>query len=129
MSDDASITGNKKTAVEFLGLVIAGDIDEAYRKYAARDGRHHNLFFPAGFVALQKAMEEAHVQFPRKSFTVKHVIGEGDFVAVHSHLVLESGSPGYITLHIFRFSGGKIAELWDFSQGIPSEMPNADGPF
>lgn len=126
---DNSTSSRKQAAVEFLQLVVAGHIDEAYRKHVDMTGKHHNLFFPAGFPALQKAMEESHVQFPSKLLTIKNVIGDGDLVAVHSHIVLNPVEKGMVVVHMFRFQGAKIVEMWDFGQPIPADSPNKDGAF
>ena len=67
MTDINNIQARKQAAVQFLQLVVAGQIDEAYRRYVDLSGKHHNPFFPAGFPALKKAMIENHVQFPNKS--------------------------------------------------------------
>jgi predicted SnoaL-like aldol condensation-catalyzing enzyme len=120
---------NKQSAKEFLKMVVEGKIDEAYEKYVDMDGKHHNAFFPAGFPALQQAMKENHIQFPAKEFTVKNVIGEGNFVVVHSHVVLSPGEPGMVTVHILRFQNGKIVEMWDCGQPILADSPNKDGIF
>jgi predicted SnoaL-like aldol condensation-catalyzing enzyme len=124
-----SVHSRRQAAVEFLQLVVAGKIEEAYRKYIVTNGKHHNPFFPAGFPALQKAMEENHAQFPNKKFTVKNLIGDGDLVAVHSHLVTNPGEDGMAVVHIFRFQDEKIVEMWDCGQPIPKNSPNKDGPF
>jgi len=126
---DHNIPALKQAAVEFLQLVVAGRIDEAYRTYVEMGGRHHNPYFPAGFPELQKAMAEDHVQSPNKQLTVKNVIGEGGLVAVHSHLVRSAGDPGFAVVHLFRFSGGRIAEMWDCGMAVPPDSPNADGAF
>jgi predicted SnoaL-like aldol condensation-catalyzing enzyme len=122
-------TENRDIAVQFLNLVIAGKIDEAYRNYVSMDGKHHNAFFAAGFAALSQAMKENHVQFPDKRLTVKHVLSDGDLVAVHSRIIPRDGDPGLIAVHLFRFDGGRIAEMWDCGQAIPAESPNRDGAF
>jgi len=120
---------NKEAALQFLKMVIAGKIDDAYRKYVSLQGKHHNAFFPAGFPALREAMKENHEQSPKKQFKVMHVLGDGDLVAVHSHLVLRPGDPGMITVHLFRFKNDKIVEFWDCGQAISSSPPNSDGVF
>ena len=120
---------NKEIAVGFLQMVVAGKIDEAYQLYVTMDGKHHNAFFASGFSTLREAMKENHTQFPHKQFTVKHVLGDGDLVAVHSHLVFKAGEPGMVVVHLFRFNEGKIVELWDCGQAIPVECPNTDGAF
>jgi hypothetical protein len=54
---------NKQIANQFLELIAAGKIDEAYGKYVSETGKHHNPFFREEFPALREAMKENHVQF------------------------------------------------------------------
>ncbi len=119
----------KQAAVQFLQLVVAGSIDAAYEKHVDMRGKHHNPFFPAGFPALEKAMIENHIQFPSKKITVKNVLGDGDLVAVHSHIVPHPGEAGIAAVHLFRFHNGKIVEMWDCVQPVPADSPNMDGAF
>jgi len=119
----------KDQAVEFLEMVISGHIDEAYTKFVDMQGKHHNVYFQAGFPLLKQAMIENHTQFPVKKFTVKNVLEDGDLVAVHSRIVLKPDESEMTTVHIFRFTGGKITEMWDIGQEIPPDSPNQDGPF
>jgi len=112
-----------------LQLVVAGEIDEAYRKHVDPNGKHHNPFFAEGFPALKKAMIENHVQFPNKQLLVKHVLSDGDLVAVHSQIVLRPGEPSIATVHLFRFGGDKVVEMWDVGQPVPADSPNQDGAF
>ena len=124
------VTERKDRAVGFLKLVVARKIAEAYQTYTAPGGRHHNVHFSAGFPALRQAMEEAHAKFPDTRIDVKHVVGEGDLVAVHSHVTMEPGTPGVAVVHLFRFDeNDRIVELWDCVQPIPTDSPNADGAF
>ncbi|HUI31186.1 MAG TPA: nuclear transport factor 2 family protein [Candidatus Acidoferrales bacterium] len=125
----SDIQARKHAAAEFLQLVIAGKFDEAYGKYVDMDGRHHNVFFQAGFTTLKKAMAENHVQFPDKKLTIKNIIGDDDLVAVHSHLMFKSGEKGMVVVHMFRFKDDKIVEMWDYGQVIPDDSPNKDGAF
>jgi len=120
--------GNKKAALDFLELVIAGKIDEAYEKYVDMNGKHHNVATLAGMTELNKGMKGAEEQFPNKQFEVQHVVGDGDFVAVHSHLALKVGAVDFAAVHLFRFANGKIVELWDVAQDITKSI-NADGAF
>jgi predicted SnoaL-like aldol condensation-catalyzing enzyme len=62
------------------------------------------------------------------SIDIKHVVADGDFVAVHSH-VPRPGEPGIAVVHLFKFEGDRIAELWDIAQMIPGDVKNADGMF
>jgi predicted SnoaL-like aldol condensation-catalyzing enzyme len=120
---------NKESAVKFLQLVVAGNIDAAYRKFVDMEGKHHNFYFPAGFPALKKAMIDNQDDFPDKQLLIKHVLGEGDFVAVHSQLIMKEGGESMAVVHLFRFSGHKITEMWDIGHPVPVDLPNADGAF
>lgn len=123
------MTKHKEAAVRFLQLVVDGNIDEAYDQYVDMNGKHHNFYFAAGFPALKAAMKENHQQFPHKALHVKHAIEEGDMVAVHSHLILEAGGRGMSVVHLLRFEGDHIVEMWDVGAAIPEDSPNSDGPF
>jgi predicted SnoaL-like aldol condensation-catalyzing enzyme len=120
---------HKNSAIDFLKLVTSGRIDEAYKKHVDLSGKHHNCYFPSGLQVLKNAMIENHKQFPVKHYSVKNVVGDGDLVAVHGHLVFKEGEPGMVVVHLFRFDGGKIVEFWDCGQQIPADMPNKDGVF
>ncbi len=129
MTDQNPNQDHKTQAVDFLLLVVRGDIDEAYAKYIDMDGKHHNAYFPAKFPVLKKAMKEEYTQHPHKQLKVKHVVGDEILVAVHSNLVFTEGQPGMSVVHIFRFEGKKIVEMWDVGQEIPLDSPNQDGAF
>jgi len=128
-STENALHRRKQAAVQFLELVVAGRIDEAFSKHVDMGGKHHNPFFPAGFLALQKAMTENHIQFPNKRLTVKNILGEADLVAVHSHVELRPRQSGMAVVHLFRFHRDKIIELWDCGQSLPASSPNQDGAF
>ncbi len=128
MENDA--LSRKDMAVQFLELVIAGRIDEAYQRYINMAGIHHNPYFPAGFPALKKAMIENHTRFPNKRIIVKHTLAEGDMVAVHSQVLLDhSEDKNIAVMHLFRFQGDRIVELWDIGQPMQPDSPNRDGMF
>ena len=122
--------GNRKQiAVDFLRLVVGGQVAEAYRRYVDMQGTHHNPFFPAGFPALQQAMIADHTKAPHKQLTIRTVLGEGQFVAVHSRLDFGQDERSYATVHLFRFRGERIVELWDLGQPVPLDSLNEDGMF
>jgi predicted SnoaL-like aldol condensation-catalyzing enzyme len=121
--------GRKRAAVQFLQLVVAGQIEKAYQKHVDLGGKHHNISVPAGFPALQTSMIENHAMFPSKQLVVQHVLGEKEFVAVHSRVVLTPDGEGLQTFHLFRFQDDKIVELWDCGQQVPADSPNEDGVF
>ncbi|MBI2106284.1 nuclear transport factor 2 family protein [Candidatus Woesearchaeota archaeon] len=120
---------NKKIALDFLNMVVSGKIDEAYEKYVYMNGKHHNIYFAAGFSALKEAMKENHEKFPNKYLAVKNVLEDENMVAVHSSLKFDSNSPEMIVVHLFRMEEDKIIEMWDCGQEIPKYSLNIDGAF
>jgi predicted SnoaL-like aldol condensation-catalyzing enzyme len=118
----------KTIALEFLRLAREGQRPAAERLLAS-GGRHHNPYFAAGMPALLDAIEAAAKASPRRTTDVKHVVAEGDYVVVHSHVRQDPAARGAAVVHLFRFDGDRIAELWDVGQPIPEDNANADGMF
>jgi len=118
----------KEIALAFLNNIIAGKFDEAYA-LVSPTFRHHNPYFQGDAESLRKGMEENEAQHPNKTFEPKHVLVDGDFVAVHSRLQFDLNTPEMAVLHLFRFEGNQIAELWDVGQQAPQEMRNSNGMF
>ncbi|WP_200975199.1 nuclear transport factor 2 family protein [Echinicola sp. 20G] len=119
----------KQTAQEFLTLCARGDSRKAFAQYASKNFIHHNAYFKGDAETLMVAMEENAQQMPHKIFEIKRTLEDGDLVAVHSHFRQDSKDLGAAVMHIFRFEGEKILELWDFSQPVPKDMPNENGMF
>ena len=119
----------KETAVEFLTMRATGDVRAAYDRHVATDFRHHNPHFRSDRTSLLEAMEKSAAEEPNKSFNVKQTIASSDTVAVLSHLQRAQGEFNYAVVHILRFENGKIVEMWDLGQEVPSDSPNELGMF
>jgi uncharacterized protein YndB with AHSA1/START domain/predicted SnoaL-like aldol condensation-catalyzing enzyme len=120
---------NAQTAISFLREVAAGRVHQAYDDFVAPDFRHHNPYFRGDRASLQKAMAENALKNPDKVRDVKHAIEAGDLVAVHSHIRQRPDDRGGAVVHLFRFAGASIAELWDVGQDIPADVVNENGAF
>ena len=129
MTNRSSLQTQKERALDFLHMVVSGEIDQAYESYVNMHGVHHNVYYSSEFASLKRGMKESHSQFPNKRLMVKNVLGDGDLVAVHSHILMKEGEPGVSVVHIFRFEDGKIVEMWDVGQTIPVDSPNRRGAF
>ncbi|HYV24534.1 MAG TPA: nuclear transport factor 2 family protein [Pyrinomonadaceae bacterium] len=119
---------NKSIAVSFLSNAATGKLDEAY-SLVGSNFRHHNAFFKGDTESLKAGMADAHKQFPNTEIDVQRVIAEGDLVAVHSRVQHAPDKPAIAVVHIFRFAGEKIAELWDIGMEVPKDSPNENGAF
>ncbi len=120
---------NKDKAVSFLKMASNGNVQEAYSKFIGAGFKHHNPFLEGSAGSLQAGMEENARQNPEKALEVKRVIAEGDFVVTHSHVQQKPGDRGAVVVHIFRFVGGRIVELWDVGQPVPEQSSNQYGIF
>jgi predicted SnoaL-like aldol condensation-catalyzing enzyme len=116
-------------AESFLKLAASGKLDEAYDNYIAPNFRHHNPYFAGDAESLKAGVAEAAAKFPHTSLDIQHVFEEGDTVAVHSRVRHSADTPEIAVVHIMRFEGGKIAEMWDVGMEAPKDSPNLDGLF
>ena len=120
---------HKEKAMDFLQLIVSGNIDVAYKKYVSSDLCHHNPYFPGNVVSLKQAMKENDSTSPNKTLEVKQTMQEGDNVMVYSHIKQKAGDLGTAVVHIFRFHEGMIVEMWDVGQPVPEDSPNENGMF
>ena len=118
----------REMAVTFLQEVVANKIENAYNKYVAEDFVHHNQHFKSDRASLLAGMVESNKHFPDKKLTVHKVIYEQPYVVVHAHVWLSEEMEASL-IHIFRFEGGKIAEMWEASEIIGKNMVNELGVF
>jgi predicted SnoaL-like aldol condensation-catalyzing enzyme len=118
----------KTIATDFMRSARTGD-RPALERLVTPGARHHNAYFAAGMPALFDAMIEAAKAVPDREVDVKRVVADGDYVFVHSHIRHGKGNLGHAVVHIFRFEGDRIAEMWDVGQEVPTEIPNSDGMF
>ena len=119
----------KEVAVSFLRYAASGRVREVYEKHVSNDFRHHNPFFTGDAQALMAGMEENARQNPDKRLDVLHALEEGDLVAVHARVQHTPDDRGAALVHLFRFEGDRIVELWDIGQPVPAESVNTNGMF
>jgi len=119
----------KEIALDFLKTVAARNVRQAYDKHIAPNFIHHNQFFKGDRQTLMTAMQEAAREKSMKALDVKQCFEDGNFVIVHSHIKQFPEDRGGIVIHIFRFEGDKVVELWDMGQPIIEDSPNEHGAF
>lgn len=128
-------TDRKNIVIEYFKLVGSGKFKEGLRFFAP-DCKTHNPFVRGGMDALIDAMmaagKDISTQHSEPEFAVKHVLADGDLVAVHTQLLnskSKTSEGGLRQVHLFRFEGDKIVEYWDITQQVLATMPNASGAF
>ncbi|WP_417897855.1 nuclear transport factor 2 family protein [Bacillus haimaensis] len=122
-------SSRKEKAVTFLKLVASGSVREGFARYISDDFIHHNPFFQGDAESIMLAMEENASQNPNKVFDVKLALEEENHVAVHSHVRQNPDDLGAAVVHIFRFEGDRVVELWDLGMAVPEESVNKNGMF
>ena len=75
------------------------------------------------------AMEENAARNPDKVLEIQRALEDGDLVVVHSWVRQKPGELGAAVVHLFRFDGARIVELWDVGQPVPESSPNENGMF
>jgi predicted SnoaL-like aldol condensation-catalyzing enzyme len=119
----------KAAAIEFLTLAASGNVRDAFGRHVGPGFRHHNPYFRGDAASLMRAMEENAAANPEKRFEVLRVVEEGDLVAVHSRVRQRPGDLGAVVVHLFRFEGDRIVELWDVGQAVPEDSANEHDMF
>jgi predicted SnoaL-like aldol condensation-catalyzing enzyme len=125
----ATRTSRKDIATTFLRMTASGDVGTAFDRYVSPSFEHHNPYFRGDADTLASGMEDNARQNPDKVLQVEHALEDGDMVAVHSRLQMEPGGQEVAVVHLFRFSGDRIVELWDVGQAAPADSPNENGMF
>jgi len=119
----------KEFATSFLRLASSGQVDEAYGKFVGTCFFHHNPYFASDAESLKRAMRENALNNPQMIFEIQRAIHEEQFVVVHSRVRMNANHLGVSLVHIFRFEGEKIVELWDIGQPVPENSVNEHGMF
>jgi predicted SnoaL-like aldol condensation-catalyzing enzyme len=119
----------KEAAVAFLQMTAAGQVEQAFERFAGPQFRHHNPHFAGDAAPIQAGMLENAARFPDMVFEVQRAIADGPLVAVHSRARMQPGAPDIAIVHILRFEGERIVEMWDIGQVQPDPMPNQYGMF
>lgn len=120
----------KEMAVSFLKMAATGDVRAAYDKFIAPDFIHHNPHFKGDRQSLMTAMEQASRATPNKTLEVRQAFEDGDHVITYSRVVRKDPAAAEIAVvHMFRFAGDRVAELWDVGAELPEDSPNENGAF
>jgi predicted SnoaL-like aldol condensation-catalyzing enzyme len=128
MQQAAKSQSQREIAISFLNNAATGKLDEAYRNVSS-DFQHHNPYFKGDADSLKAGMAEAYQKFPGTSIEVKRVFEDDNLVAIHSRVQHAPDQPEIAVVHIFRFAGDKIVELWDVGMEAPKDSPNEIGMF
>lgn len=123
---------NKANALAFYDLMFnQGQPAEAVRRYVGAQYIQHNPRVADGAQAFVDYFEQAAKAFPGRRTEFRHVLADGDLVAIHSHQTWATREPAeWAVADFFRFDAeGKIVEHWDVLQAVPAVSANANTMF
>ena len=128
MADQLEI--NKQNAMAFYDMMFNQcQPRAAIERYVGDEYIQHNPHVADGKEAFIAYFEEMARDYPGKVTHFKRAIAEGDKVVLHCHQEWP-GSDDYAGIDIFRFdANGKLVELWDVLQIMPSESAHDNGMF
>ena len=124
------LEANKKIVREWHALAInQRKPEEAVARYLGPNYRQHNPGAADGaepFIGFVKRFAQTYPDFRMEP---KRIIAEGNYVVLHSHLILRPGDRGRAVVDIFRLENGKIVEHWDVVQEVPETSANNNTMF
>ncbi|MEV4664805.1 nuclear transport factor 2 family protein [Micromonospora echinofusca] len=93
-----------------------------------KDFVQHSPDAPSGREAYLEHLAEA--AFAGGTCSVKHVLADGDLVAVHHHMTLPGDDgAGLAVVDLWRLKDGRIVEHWDVEQPVPDPTRVPNGMF
>jgi predicted SnoaL-like aldol condensation-catalyzing enzyme len=120
---------NKQVAVDYYRTAFGGNPEKAVADHVGVRYIQHNPAAADGPEAFIGFVTWLRGEYPALTLDIKRVIGEGDMVVMHSHLILKPGEPGRALADYFRLEKGKVVEHWDVVQEVPTEAANPNGMF
>ena len=119
---------NKRIVREWHELALHTP-EEAVAKYIGPNYRQHNPGSADGPESLITTMKWFTQNFPELRMETKRIIAEGNYVVLHSHLIMKPSDRGSAVVEMFRLENGKIVEHWDVAQEIPETSANNNTMF
>lgn len=120
------INKEKEIAKAFLEGAVTDKVREVYDLYTLPEFKHHNAYFSGDRESLLQGMMDNNIACPNKKLTVKLAVSEPPYVTLLADVKIAEGKEAAV-VHIYRFEGEKIAEMWDISQEVPENSPNVNG--
>lgn len=120
----------KEVVTKFVNeFYLEKRVREAFETWVEPGYIQHNPLAQTGRDAAIAFLEPFFKSHPDISYSIKHIIADGDLVAVHSHGVFNPGERGLAIVDILRVDHCKIAEHWDVAQPVPEKSANTNGMF
>ncbi len=121
---------NKQIAVAFYNMIFnEHKVAEAFKLYSVPEYKQHNPYAATGAQPAIDFLGPYMTQNPESRGVIKHVIADGDLVAIHNHVTQNPKDVGRAVVDIFRIENGKVVEHWDVVQSVPEKSANNNTMF
>jgi predicted SnoaL-like aldol condensation-catalyzing enzyme len=120
---------NKQIVRRVYELIFNGHDPEAADEFIKEDYIQHNPEVENGREGFKKFFRAFFTRHPDFKFSIKRLIAEGDYVAVHGHATEAGPERGTVIVDIYRLENGKLAEHWDVLQQVPQKTANNNSMF
>lgn len=110
---------NKRVVLEFFEKVLIPVDFTLAPPFFGPQYIQHSPLATDGQEGLRAFLEKARVETPLAKTQIKRIFADGDHVIVHSHVIIEPGTPGIAVVDIIRLENGKLVEHWEVSQPVP----------
>ena len=129
MTDSARTESNRSIVTDFIDLFYTQHrVKEAFEKYVEPSYIQHNPMAADGRDAAIDILVPMFAE-PGVGHDLKRIIVDGDFAALHVHVVNGDGDRGTSVIDIYRLANGKLAEHWDVIQPVPAASNNGHPMF
>ncbi len=104
---------------------------EVVRELFSENYIQHNPMVPNGPEGLIGYIQMLKSSSPAPVITVKHILADGDFVAVHWHssTTPDNESTGQAGFDLFRLDNGTVVEHWDMIQNVSAKTASGNSMF
>ena len=135
----ASMNNSEEMLEEQNKAIVLRVYDEAFgqgrteviNELISEDYIQHNPMVPNGPEGLIGYIEMLKSMDPAPVLTVKHILADGDLVAVHWHssTTPNNESTGQAGFDLYRLDNGTIVEHWDAIQDVPAKTASGNSMF
>lgn len=124
----------KQVVTQFMDeFYIQKKVRSSFERWVDPGYIQHNPFAATGRDAAIAFLEPFVANNPSQKTDIRHIIADGNLVAVHSHGWNEVGDAaakrGFAVVDIFRVEHCKVMEHWDVISPVPETAANTNTMF
>jgi predicted SnoaL-like aldol condensation-catalyzing enzyme len=130
-SEESREEQNKAIVLRVYDEAFGQGKTEVINELFSKNYIQHNPMVPNGPEGLIGYIEMLKSMDPAPVLTVKHILADGDLVAVHWHssTTPNNESTGQAGFDLFRLDNGTIVEHWDAIQDVPAKTASGNSMF